>query len=67
MRLIGKLKEKVEQAESIREKEDILKETGIELTQEELQQVVGGFELPGDRNTRASAELYRTHPVGLMR
>lgn len=42
MKLIGKFKEKVEKAETIEEKNKAIIDAGIELTEEELEQVVGG-------------------------
>ena len=42
MKLVGELKEKVEKAESKEEARDTIREAGIELTEEEMEQVVGG-------------------------
>ena len=42
MKLIGKLKEEVDQAESMEEKKEIIEDAGIELTDEELDMVAGG-------------------------
>ena len=42
MELVGELKEKVEKAESKEEARDTIREAGIELTEEEMEQVVGG-------------------------
>lgn len=42
MKLTGELKDKVESAETMEEKKDIIAEAGIELTDEELNDVVGG-------------------------
>lgn len=43
MKLVGLLKDKVDKAETKEEKKDIIKEAGIELTDEELDGVAGGF------------------------
>ena len=43
MRLIGKLKEEVEKAETKEEKKVLIEEAGMELDDEELEQVAGGF------------------------
>ena len=43
MKLVGELKEKVEKAESKEEARDTIREAGIELTEEEMEQVVGGY------------------------
>ena len=42
MRLIGKLKEEVEKAETREEKKELIEEAGMELDDEELEQVAGG-------------------------
>ncbi len=42
MKLTGKLKEKVEKAESAAEAKDIIAEAGVELTDEEVDNVAGG-------------------------
>lgn len=42
MELVGELKEKVEKAESKEEARDTIREAGIELTEEEMEQVTGG-------------------------
>jgi hypothetical protein len=43
MELVGELKEKVEKAESKEEARDTIREAGIELTEEEMEQVAGGL------------------------
>ena len=43
MRLIGKLKEEVEKAETKEEKKELIEEAGMELDDEELEQVSGGL------------------------
>lgn len=47
MKLIGELKEKVEKAENREEAKKIIEEAGMELTDEEMNQVAGG-RLPHD-------------------
>ncbi len=42
MKLLGELKDKVEKAENQEEAKKIIKEAGMELTEEELDQVAGG-------------------------
>ena len=42
MKLTGKLKEKVDKAESAAEAKDIIAEAGVELTDEEVDNVAGG-------------------------
>ena len=42
MKLVGELKEKVEKAENQEEAKEIIKEAGMELTDEELDQIAGG-------------------------
>ena len=42
MKLVGELKNKVEKAENQEEAKKIIKEAGMELTDEELDQVAGG-------------------------
>ena len=49
MQLTGELKEKVEQAETKEEAKKILKESGLELTDTELDQIAGGLYFGGDR------------------
>ena len=43
MKLIGKLKEEVEKAETKEEKKVLIEEAGMELDDEELEQVAGGL------------------------
>ena len=47
MKLIGKLKEKVDQAESLEVKKGLIEEAGVALTDDELAQVAGGTDHPG--------------------
>ena len=42
MKLVGELKDKVEKAENQEEAKEISKESGMELTDEEMNQVAGG-------------------------
>ncbi len=42
MKLVGKLKEKVEKAKSLEEAKEVIKEAGIELSDNELKQIVAG-------------------------
>ena len=49
MRLIEKLKDKVEKAETKQETKEIIKDAGMELTDKEMDQVAGG------KNTRRSS------------
>ena len=53
MKLVGDLKDKVEKAENQEEAKEIIKEAGMELTDEEMDQVAGGdwgsiFDKKGD-------------------
>lgn len=43
MKLTGDLKTKVEAAENIESAKDIIEEAGMELTEDELEGVAGGF------------------------
>ena len=53
MKLIGKLKDKVEKAETKGEAKEIIKDAGMELTDEELDKASGGGDFtaynPNDR------------------
>ncbi len=49
MELSKELKEKVEQAKSAEEAKKIIKESGIELTDTELDQIAGGLYFGGGR------------------
>ncbi len=42
MKLVGELKDKVEKAENLEEAKEIIKEVGMELTDEEMDQLAGG-------------------------
>ena len=50
MKLTGELKDKVEKAENQEEAKKIIKEAGIELTDEEMNQVAGGLFQSPDGN-----------------
>ncbi len=56
MKLIGELKEKVEKTETREEAKKIIEEAGMELTQDELDQVAGGISKVFDNNG-----LYQGH------
>lgn len=43
MKLVGELKEKVENAKTPEEAKNIIKEAGMELTAEELKEAAGGW------------------------
>ena len=43
MKLVGDLKDKVERAENPEEAKKIIEEAGMELTDEEMNQVAGGY------------------------
>ena len=42
MKLVGELKEKVEKAENREDAKELIKDAGMELTEEELDQITGG-------------------------
>lgn len=44
MKLVGELKKKVENAQTLEEKKDIIKKAGIELTNDEVEEISGGFQ-----------------------
>jgi hypothetical protein len=46
MKLIGELKEKVEKTETKEEAKKVIEEAGMELTDEEMDQVAGGAPRP---------------------
>ena len=47
MKLTGILKNKVDKAETMAEKKDLIAEAGMELNDNELEMVTGGVSLPG--------------------
>jgi hypothetical protein len=57
MRLIGKLKEEVEKAETKEEKKVLIEEAGMELDDEELEQIAGGVEVRSVYNFAKSKQL----------
>ncbi len=50
MKLLGELKEKVENAETKEEAKKVIEEAGMELTDEEMDQVAGGREFDHDED-----------------
>ena len=50
MKLVGDLKDKVEKAANQEEAKKIIEEAGMELTEEELDQVAGGIIIRSDFN-----------------
>ena len=46
MKLVGELKDKVEKAETSEEAKKIIKDAGMELTEEELNDATGGTFIP---------------------
>ncbi len=52
MRLVGKLKEKVEKTETKEEAKKLIKEAGIELNDDELDQISGGKSVQKPCDTR---------------
>ena len=44
MKLVGELKDKVEKTENLKEAKKVIEEAGMELTDDELNQVAGGGE-----------------------
>ncbi len=46
MKLVGELKDKVEKAANQEKAKEIIKEAGMELTDEEMNQVAGGILIP---------------------
>ena len=54
MKLIGELKEKVDKTESKEESKKVIEEAGMELTDEEMDDVAGGYALRpyGDKRHR---------------
>lgn len=55
MKLTGELKDKVEAAETQEEKKDIIAQAGMELTDDELENVAGGshsYPIYGDRKKK---------------
>ncbi len=59
MKLIGELKKQVEETRNKEEAKDILEKAGMELTDEELDQVVGGMKIVTEKTTKIFAPLLR--------
>jgi len=57
MKLIGELKEKVEKAETAEAKKELIEEAGMELNDEELEQIAGGRDLRCVYNFAKSRQL----------
>ncbi len=57
MKLVGDLKEKVEQAETQEEAKELIREAGMELTTEEMAQVTGGDIGRGQFGSLASSSM----------
>ena len=49
MKLVGELKDKVEKTENLKEAKKVIEEAGMELTDDELNQVAGGGEYGDNR------------------
>ena len=49
MKLVGELKDKVEKTENLKEAKKVIEEAGMELTDDELNQVAGGGEYGENR------------------
>lgn len=49
MELVGELKDKVEKTENLKEAKKVIEEAGMELTDDELNQVAGGGEYGENR------------------
>ena len=57
MKLTGKLKEKVEKAENKQQAREIIAKAGMELTDDEMEQVTGGIcVVPGHKEQREGEE-----------
>lgn len=54
MKLSGELKEKVEQTKSAAEAKEVLESAGIELTDNEVEEVAGGIYQPKHKTTTNS-------------
>ncbi|MCQ2249177.1 MAG: hypothetical protein MJZ50_09225 [Treponema sp.] len=59
MKLVGLLKGKVEKAETMEEKKELIKEAGVELTDDELEGVAGGGRFGSGRKTYDRDHYYR--------
>ena len=52
MKLIGELKKQVEETKNKEEAKEILEKAGMELTDEELDQVVGGMKITSNKSEK---------------
>ena len=57
MKLIGELKEKVEKTETKEEVKKVIEDAGMELTDEEMEQVAGGWSGVWDRANNGKGVL----------
>ncbi len=57
MKLIGELKEKVEKTETKEEAKKVIEDAGMELTDEEMEQVAGGWSGVWDRANNGKGVL----------
>ena len=56
MKLIGNLKESVEKAETAKERKELIAQAGIELTDDEMEQISAGLaHLPNTQNPVSSS------------
>ena len=67
MKLIGKLKEKVDQAESLEVKKGLIEEAGVALTDDELEKVAGGTGVGFGPNDRVDSPSTIFHPRPISR
>ena len=58
MKLVGDLKEKVEKAKTTEKAKEIIEEAGMELTDEELNQVAGGAANPFEEAPSEAFSLF---------
>ncbi len=59
MKLVGELKKQVEESKNKEEAKDILEKAGMELTDEELDQVVGGMKITSNKSEKILNPLLR--------
>ena len=59
MKLVGELKKQVEESKNKEEAKDILEKAGMELTDEELDKVVGGMKIVSEKSAKLFAPLLR--------
>ena len=48
MKLVGELKNKVERTENLEEAKKIIEDAGMQLSDEEMNQIAGGIKMPDD-------------------